>query len=580
MKKIFLLLSILCSTLTLSAGPIGESRARQIAEEFFAQHTTRSAGGAVTLTWAGDTIAEAASTEAELNNALMYIYKRGEGNGFVVVAGDSNVNPIIAYALEGNIDTNDMAFATRDILDAWCMQINAARKEQTPISAQRSATRSGDELLYDTALWAQSDPYNWEAPEYDGFLSVTGCSATAMAIICYHNRWPNCGVGTTPEYSYYDAHNVIRTVPANTLGRAYDYNKMLADYNNGYTTTQGYAVAALMKDMGTSVKMSYHYTESGASVFSNVQAFTNYFKYSKEAVLLCLDNYDVATWNQMMRENLKECGPTFYSGGSNAGGHAFVIDGYTYNDYFHINYGWGGSGNAWYLLPSIEFYVRQAAIFDLVPDKTGTTQYRDNLQLMEASNGYDLWYGISTSATHYSVGDGYTVNIGGVYNVGARPFSGNVSVVHCNRSGEWKEQLYDFYISELPIEAGIIDTGYITLNTSIEEGDTLRLYFRSEDSDEWEWIRTFGGFAQDKVLLWASAEEVAETLAFHYDKTQQAIFLESPNALQAEMYYPNGDIETKEMMGHTYMYFEMNNRGEYTLNLHSGGQPYTLKLKL
>ena len=38
MKKIFLLLSILCSTLTLSAGPIGEARARQIAEEFFSQY--------------------------------------------------------------------------------------------------------------------------------------------------------------------------------------------------------------------------------------------------------------------------------------------------------------------------------------------------------------------------------------------------------------------------------------------------------------------------------------------------------------------------------------------------------------
>lgn len=580
MKKIFLLLSILCTTLTLSAGPIGESRARQIAEEFFAQHTTRSADGAITLTWAGESIANPMSTGAELDNALMYIYKRGEDNGFVIVAGDNNVSPIIAYALNGEIDTNDMAFATRDILDAWCRQIEAARKEQIPVSTKRSATRSGDELLYQTALWAQNEPYNLEAPIYDGFRSVTGCAATAMAIICYYNRWPDKGVGTTPEYSYYDAYNQIRTVAANTLGRTYNYDNMLLDYSNDYTSAEGNAVAALMKDMGTSVNMSYHYTESGASVFSNVPAFTNYFKYSKEAVLLCLDNYDIDTWNEMMRENLRACGPTFYSGGSNVGGHAFVIDGYSYNDYFHINYGWGGSGNAWYLLPSIEFYARQAAIFDLVPDKSGTTQYRDNLQLMEANDGYNTYYGISTSATHYSVGESCSVYIGGIFNVGPRPFTGHISVVHCTNSGEWKEQLYTTYINDLPCESGLVDSDIITITQSIDEGDRLRLYFRSEGDDEWEWIRTFGGFASDEILLTATAKEVAKTLAFHYDKTQGVVFLESPNALQCELNYPNGDIETKEMQGHSYMYFIVNRNGEYTLNVRSGGEPYTLKFKL
>ena len=351
MKKIFLLLISICATSTLSAGPIGEARARQIAEEFFAEHSITRSSEPIELEWAGNTINEPINVGDKLNTSLMYIYTRGENSGFVVVAGDSNVTPIIAYSLDSTINTNDMADATREILDAWCKQIDAARKEQIPATTHVT-TRSGDELLYETALWNQGEPYNWEAPVYDGYRSVTGCAATAAAIICNYNRWPDYGVGTTPEYSYYDRNDVLRTVPSNTLGRAYDYDNMLLDYNNGYSEEQGNAVAALMKDMGTAIYMSYHYTESGASAFNNVHAFSNYFKYSKEAQLLCKDNYGNATWNEMMRENLRKCGPTYYSGGSNNGGHAFVIDGYS-GDYFHINYGWGGSANAWYLLPII-----------------------------------------------------------------------------------------------------------------------------------------------------------------------------------------------------------------------------------
>ncbi len=32
-------------------------------------------------------------------------------------------------------------------------------------------------------------------------------------------------------------------------------------------------------------------------------------------------------------------------------GHNVVVDGYNTNDYYHLNFGWGGSANGWYLLP-------------------------------------------------------------------------------------------------------------------------------------------------------------------------------------------------------------------------------------
>lgn len=581
MKKIFLLLALLCSSLTLSAGPIGEARARQIAEEFFAAHSTRSAGGAVTLNWAGDTITEPMSTSTQLDNALMYIYSRGTNDGFVVVAGDSNVSPIIAYSLDTAINTNNMAEATREILDAWCQQISVARKEQVPMSSPRKATRSSDELLYETALWNQGEPYNREAPVWEGNRSVTGCAATAAAIICHFNRWPDCGVGTTPEYSYYDSYNVLRTIPANTLGRTYDYDNMLLDYNNGYTEKQGNAVAALMKDMGTAIYMSYHYTESGASAFNNVQAFGKYFKYSKEAKLLCLDNYGIETWNNMMRENLRKCGPTYYSGGSNNGGHAFVIDGYS-GDYFHINYGWGGSANAWYLLPHIDYYARQAAVMNLVPDRDNSTKYKDNIMLTEYYSDTSSWYGIFSDAKSYEAGNTFTVSVGALNNVGGRDFNGVISLFHCNVDGEFKEELYSWDIEGFLIGSlwGLTTYEPISINRTIELGDSIRAYFKSYDSDEWVWIRSWGGFALEQIIICATPEQISKSLRFHYDKEQQVIYLEAPLALQTELYKPDGSRETQDIDSHIAMQYRLDQKGVYLLKIRSGGEPYVLKLKL
>ena len=580
MKKIFLLLALLCTSLTLSADPIGEARARQIAEEFFSQYSTRSAGGAISLTWAGNTITEPISSGSELDNALMYIYKRGENNGFIVVAGDSNVSPIIAYSLDSTIDTNNMAEATRDILDAWCKQINAARKEEIAISNTRSATRSGDELLYETALWNQGEPYNREAPIYDGYSSVTGCVATAMSIICYHNRWPEYSVGTTPEYSYYDSYDVLRTVPANTLGRTYDYDNMLLDYNNGYTEQQGNAVAALMKDMGTSVEMMYHYTESGAFDINVIRALTTYHRYSKSARMTLRDSYTNDEWNEIMRANLREYGPMYYSGNNGVGGHAFVVDGYSYDDYFHFNFGWGGQANAWWKIPYIDFYFNQHTILGLTPDRDNSSTYSDTLYLVSLyEEGYLLYRGLQSDAKKYETGGSYNFGIGGIYNYGARTFSGDIAVVHCNRNDEWKSVLDTFQLSELATLQFAYRDNLYTITESIESGDCIRIFYRSYDSDEWHLARRFSEREIDKILLAASPKEVSKSLAYHYDKLQQVIYLESPNALQTELHRPNGSVESLEMVGHSYLYYIIDSKGEYTLKVRSGGEPYLLKLK-
>ena len=103
MKKIFSLLALLCTAFTLSAGPIGESRARQIAEEFFSLNTTRSVGG-LELEWAGDTITQNMTTALKPDSSLMYIYNLNGQDGYVIIAGDDSVAPIVAFSFDAPFD--------------------------------------------------------------------------------------------------------------------------------------------------------------------------------------------------------------------------------------------------------------------------------------------------------------------------------------------------------------------------------------------------------------------------------------------------------------------------------------------
>lgn len=582
MKKIFILLVLLSTSLTLSAGPIGEARAREIAEAFFAENATTRSATTIELEWAGESITAPMTRANNFDDALIYIYTRGESDGFVIIAGDDSINPIIAYSFDTTIDSDNMADATKAIIDAWSAQIKAVREGTLQMNTTTHVTtRYGGELLYETALWSQDDPYNREAPVIDGERSVTGCVATAMSIICYYNEWPKSGVGTTPEYTYEDAYGHTHAIEANTLGRTYNYNYMLANYANGFNTTQANAVAALMKDVGTAVHMQYHPDASGAYDIDVPKALINHFGYSKQCHLAYRDGYDSDDWYDIMRENLNNFGPTYYSGGDDQGGHAFVVDGYAPGDYFHFNFGWGGYGNGHFLFPEIEFYDRQAALLNLEPDKDGTSKYRDNIQLyaFTLSNGLNM-RGITTDADAYVANGSFNIHFGGFTNNGARAFSGEIALIHCDKNGEWKEMLFTMTVDNLdilhytyrywPQEVSIGD---------IEEGDLLRAYFKSSDSDEWIWARAYNSEADDEIEICATPERVAENLIFTYDKTENAIYLYSPDAWQADV--DNG-AGSGAFTGHTAAYIpsELLGEGEHIIKISCSGRPYELKVKL
>lgn len=597
MKKI-IVLPLLFLALSVFAKPIGEERAREIATNFFATSKTRTTAVVLELEWAGSDVdvtdREIRQTRSAESNAeegagdeLIYIYNRVDTKGFVIVAGDDGVErAIIAFSHSNKFDMGNMPDGTKAMLQAWCKQIKATRNSKIlKASPTRAITDVGNVVCkYETALWGQHAPFNMHSPTYNGDKAPSGCVATVMAILCFYNKWPEKGVGVTPEYSYEDDAGVSRTIPANELGRIYDYSSMLSNYSDEYSETQGVAVANLVYDTGTSVKMKYGQDGSSANSKNATKSMIQYFGYAKDAIQVYHTGYSEKEWCALLQNNLKEYGPMPFSGRTDSSGHSFILDGCTDAGYFSINYGWDGSGNGYYLLPDISYYQNQNGAFCLVPDKDGTSEYRDyvTLQAFNATSG-NVYKGIYTTADSYSVGTKFKCYIAAASS-GWVEFYGKICVAHCDKLGKMKRIIWTWYRETTPLKTGASgNSKSIYVEDAIEEGDRLRVFYKGTGSDEW--VRALSGEtgAYDEVLLCATPREVAESLNLEYDKEQKTLTYNSIHAIQYSIENESGAVlKASKSASHTTNIIDLSSlkSGKYIFAFASGGQPYKIKIVL
>ena len=174
------------------------------------------------------------------------------------------------------------------------------------------------------------------------------------------------------------------TLSADFSQSTYDWDNMLDSYNSSYNEVQANAVARLMSDAGISIDMEYNSGESYAYYSHAIEALMAYFDYSTSMSYLLKNGYS-GDWDEMLRGELDANRPIFYFGQTptNAG-HAFVLDGYDDNGYFHVNWGWYGWCDNYFLTSLLRPYVGnnnpdeanysydQGAIVGIQPDATGS----------------------------------------------------------------------------------------------------------------------------------------------------------------------------------------------------------------
>lgn len=293
-----------------------------------------------------------------------YVFNNDAG-GFVIIAGDDAVTPVLGYTSTGSFDAENLPDGLKDLLKSYERQIAALGDNYV---ANQTATRTAftGEKLLNTAKWNQDAPFNKYTPKN----YVTGCVATAGAIVMKHHGYPAKGTGS---HSY--------TWNGQDLTANFEHDYDWANMPTKYTVGNDEAfdgVARLMSDLGVAVEMKYAKGGSGASMEDLLTALKKYFGYSKYARLLAIADLGAEVWNDRLRAEIDANRPILYSAvDSNKGGHSFVIDGYK-DESFSVNWGWGGYCDGFYRIGALnpetggkplgdKYNLSQSAVFSLQP---------------------------------------------------------------------------------------------------------------------------------------------------------------------------------------------------------------------
>ena len=401
---------------TAWAEPISENQARSIAEGFI----TSQQLPATTLKLAQK---RAALNTRSGEKVAYYVFNGAStGSGYVIVAGDDRAPAVLGYSDKGTFDITDIPEAMQLLLDSYAEQIEELDRgaEAAPLMAVGSAIRP---LV--SASWSQKAPYNTLMPFISGNHTVTGCVATAAAQLLYYWKWPARPTATIPAYT--TTTNGISMPALQPVD--FNWNLMQDTYQTSDTSSAAsLAAAKLTLYCAQSVEMNYMGTTSGATTNYLPLALASYFGYKPSVHTLSRFNYTADEWANIIYNELKAHRPVIYSGSKVSGGHAFICDGFDGNGMFHINWGWNGQSNGYFLLnvlnPDIQgtgsatggygYIYDQAAIIGIEPGE-------GNSEFALTSSHVALNGGVTTRASSSA---NFTVTVSGrFYNYTSQTFA-------------------------------------------------------------------------------------------------------------------------------------------------------------
>jgi hypothetical protein len=389
-KNSLLLITLLLFGLNSIGAPISRQQAQQIAAQFLSgkssQHRAPSASEMMTEVVFNRTNAA--------GMPYLYAVHAGKGTGYVIVSGDDRAPAILGYMEHGSYDEDVMPENMRSWLQHYADEIELLHRYnlKTP---RRSIENAGAPIAKTTTcLWDQSAPYNLECPmvtsykdagltqiNHEAEQAVTGCAATAIAQVLY--LWKDeyakvetreckltCDIPAQTDVMYQSAEKVgdetipiwvkfsddaisaSTTIDWGNLIDVYthrDGKKMATDeYGNVIvegTAEQQAAVARLMHICGAAIKMNYgpaYSGGSGAMASTMLYGVYYYLGFTNARLHNQSGSEEYAGWVQDLYDELKVAKGVVFTGSSSLGGHAFVIDGYDKEDFFHVNWGWSG----------------------------------------------------------------------------------------------------------------------------------------------------------------------------------------------------------------------------------------------
>ena len=380
MKKL-----ILCLALVVAIGAVvGVSVSKEIALEAATAKLSRLSNRAFEAQY------EKTIAYEDVPVAFFYSLKP---RGFMLCSADDELPPLIAYSLESAISSIDQErskwqeFIGYDLIQRLRHQSNSIASQNRRMWDKATGTNRDFEQFPPAGYsptggwlmsnWTQNSPYNMYCPidPVANVRSVAGCPSVAMGMIVNYYETFN-GTQFTDADDYYHSYAgrnfyIDDDYEARGFASFPQLNGYLAEclqrYKDGLPITNS-DKGAIVWACGVACRQVY--SSSGSGTFSVNQAMQAYQRFAFEGMELLTDaNPDLY---QRIAANMMAAMPVHLAIVTPAwdAGHNVVVDGYNTDEYYHLNFGWGGSYNGWYLLPSEIPYnltVIEGAIVDISP---------------------------------------------------------------------------------------------------------------------------------------------------------------------------------------------------------------------
>jgi len=354
-RKLLLILSLMLPVL-LMANPVDKEEAKQKALSFLNGRSVAKARGQRV----------AANLRLVMSEESFHVFNVGSDEGFVIVSGDDCAPDVLGYADEGHFDTRDIPTNMKAWLQGYADQIKWMKEKGVKVETNRRANRTVKSSISPliATRWDQGNPYNLKCPDFFTYgKSVTGCLATALAQILYntYNRTgsPTATTQSIPGYTCSRNWSGNQISVSEVSATTFQWSKMQLLYSGSETDEQKNAVADLMLCCGASVNMDYANNVNGGSsgnLYKVPSALNTYFGFNDNVRYYDRQLYSTEEWENLVYGELSESRPVLYGGQSTGGGHAFVCDGYDSDRYYHINWGWSGMHDGYFLLSILNPY--------------------------------------------------------------------------------------------------------------------------------------------------------------------------------------------------------------------------------
>lgn len=306
-------------------------------------------------------------TVVDGTDTLYYVFNVSGNKGFEVISSCYPMRPVLAYSFEGRFDVAGQSPALTEVMGRYAAKIKEIRSVQGNsstgdwnayfseyASVGKPEVKSVSPML--TTKWAQGCYYNSYCPVDSAGQcghAVAGCVPVAACQIMKYHNYPASGIWSNSYTN--DPYGVLF---ADFGATTYNWGNMPDSL-----TGQNNDVAQLLYHFGVAVEAHYTANSTCASTVAAEKALFSYFKYSRSATTINKADFDNVTWVSVIRNEMDSLRPVYYAYGA----HAVVIDGYQGTDYFHVNYGWGGTSDGYYYLNNLYQYNGDRAIIYIKP---------------------------------------------------------------------------------------------------------------------------------------------------------------------------------------------------------------------